>query len=50
MSSKELRRKTVMDEVVGGRRKLRSAAEVFRSATGSVVECINATGSKETRD
>ena len=30
MSSKELRRKTVMDEVVGGRRKLRSAAEVLQ--------------------
>lgn len=30
MSSKELRRKTVMDEVMGGRRKLRSAAEVLR--------------------
>src|SRR5215467_9253914 len=29
MSGKELRRKTVMDEVVGGRRKLRSAAEVL---------------------
>ena len=30
MSSKELRRKTVMDEVAGGRRKLRSAAEVLQ--------------------
>jgi transposase len=30
MSSKELRRKTVMDEVMGGRRKLRSAAEVLQ--------------------
>ncbi len=30
MSSKELRRKTVMDEVAGGRRTLRSAAEVLQ--------------------
>ena len=30
MSSKELRRKTVMDEVAAGRRKLRSAAEVLQ--------------------
>ena len=30
MSSKELRRKTVMEEVAGGRRKLRSAAEVLQ--------------------
>ena len=30
MSSKELRRKTVLDEVVGGRRKLRSAAEALQ--------------------
>lgn len=30
MSSKELRRKTVLDEVAGGRRKLRSAAEVLQ--------------------
>ncbi len=29
MSSNELRRKTVLDEVAGGRRKLRSAAEVL---------------------
>ena len=30
MSSKELRRKTVLDEVAAGRRKLRSAAEVLQ--------------------
>src|SRR5262245_7941097 len=30
MSSKELRRKTVLEEVAAGRRKLRSAAEVLQ--------------------